>query len=189
MPPNVKLICGILTADADLLEQARERLDAIFGPVDVADGPWLFDTTAYYTNEMGAGLCRWFVAYTRLVSPGRLAEIKHTTNRLEADLADQYRTLTCRRPVNLDPGYVALDKLVLATTKNHAHRMYIGDRMYGEVTLRYADRRWQPWPWTYPDYARETYHPFLTRARDALHDQLKADDISDNIEERTSCPS
>jgi hypothetical protein len=184
-PPNAKLICGILTADDDLLTEARRRLDRIFGPVDITDGPWPFDTTDYYTDEMGIGLRRWFVAFSQLVPPDRLAEIKHATNRIESDLADHHRTPTRRRPVNLDPGYVALEKLVLATTKNHAHRIYIGDRMYGEVTLRYTDGRWQPWPWTFPDYARETYHPFLTRARDALHAQLN----TVGAEERDPCPS
>ena len=92
---------------------------------------------------------------------GRLADIKRQTNAWEAE----YAALGLHpepRPLNLDPGYITLAKLVLASTKDHAHRIYLGDGIYAEVTLAYRDRRWQPLEWTYPDYRRDDYQQFFT---------------------------
>ena len=93
---------------------------------------------------------------------------------LEARLADDCLRPPDQRVVNLDPGYIGLSKLVLATTKDHAHRIYIQRGIYAEVTLRYIKGAWSPWPWTYPDYAAETYHPFFMRVRERLVEQLDA---------------
>ena len=71
-------------------------------------------------------------------------------------------------PLNLDPGYVTLAKLVLASTKDHAHRIYLADCIYAEVTLSYRGGAWQPFEWTYPDYRRADFHVFFTRCRELL---------------------
>ena len=52
---------------------------------------------------------------------------------------------------------------MLASTKDHAHRIYLGDGIYAEVTLAYRQRQWQPLEWTYPDYRRDDYQEFFTR--------------------------
>jgi hypothetical protein len=92
------------------------------------------------------------VTFGRLVDPADLAAIKQQTNDLEWSLAQGEH-----RRVNIDPGYVSLGKLVLASTKDHGHRLYLGWGIYGEVTLTYQQGRFRPWPWTYPDYASDRY--------------------------------
>jgi len=167
-----KLIVGMLSNDVDLLHRARQLLSRLFGPVDLESDLWPFDVTDYYEPEMGPGLQRQFLSFEALIQPGRLAHIKHTTNDLEARICRECAVPPEFRRVNLDPGYVTLGKLVLATTKDRAHRVYLAEGIYAEVTLRFEKGQWRAWPWTYPDYAADTYHAFLTRVRQRLAEQL-----------------
>ena len=146
-PLPVKLIASMFTAGGELLEEAKARLSQEFGPVDYESELLPFDHTTYYAAEFGGNLKRRFVAFEELVHPGRLAEIKLLTNALEMERAPEGKRL-----INIDPGYVSQSKLVLATTKNHAHRIYLGQGIYAEVTLHFRDSTFRPWPWTYPDY-------------------------------------
>jgi len=123
-----------------------------------------FDFTDYYTPEMGAGLLRKFVTHERLVSPGDLAAIKVATNEMEATLAATLQA-DVPRPVNLDPGTLDGSKLILATTKDYAHRIYLAQGIYAEVTLIYHKGGYQPTPWTYRDYCSEPYRAFFATAR------------------------
>jgi hypothetical protein len=173
-PQPVKLICGLIGGDVDLLNRARQLLRRRFGPVDLESDLWSFDETDYYEAEMGPGLKRLFLSFEQPSHPEALAGIKHETNAIEEKIAEQCAALDIPRPVNLDPGYVDLAKLVLATTKDRSHRIYIGQRMYAEVTLHFENGRWQPWPWTYPDYRRAEYHEFFARVRERLVAQRRA---------------
>ena len=183
--PPVKLICGLLSGDVDLLRRARQLLVRRFGPHDLESAIWPFDHTDYYAEEMGPGLQRQFISFERLIRPDLLAEIKHDTNALEEELSRQCMALGILRPVNLDPGYVDLSKLVLATTKDRSHRIYVGQRIFAEVTLHFVAGRWQTWPWTYPDYQRPEYHAFFTQVRERLRQQRE---IAAAAEERHSAP-
>jgi hypothetical protein len=58
--------------------------------------------------------------------------------------------------------------LVLASTKDHAHRLYLRDGIYAEVTLAYRAKRWQPLEWTYPDFRRDDFQQFFTACREHL---------------------
>jgi hypothetical protein len=172
-PRQVKLICGMIGADPDLMRRARKMMTREFGETDATSDIWPFDATDYYEPEMGPDLKRWFVSFADLVSPERIAEFKRWTMDLEGRLAEDCLRPRDQRVVNLDPGYVAPSKLVLATTKDHAHRIYLERGIYAEVTLQYTKGRWVAWPWTYPDYAAETYHPFLLSVRNRLMEQLE----------------
>lgn len=169
LPEPVKLVVSILGGDVALLEEAEAALQEAFGPVDYRSGLFPFHHTAYYEPEMGPDLKRRIVAFQRLVDPGDLPAIKRRTNALEG-----WWTVEGKRRVNLDPGYVDLGKLVLASTKNHAHRIYLGQGIYAEVTLHYRGGRFQPWPWTYPDYASEEYCRLFGEIRALYQAQLRA---------------
>lgn len=170
-PQPVKLICGLLSGDVDLLRRAAQLLQRHFGPVDLESEVGPFDQTDYYRAEMGPDLKRWFVSFERLARPDMLAHVKHETNEIEQQIGGQCAGLEIPRPVNLDPGYVDLGKLVLATTKDRSHRIYIGEHIYAEVTLHFQNGQWQAWPWTYPDYRQRQYHEFFMRVRDRLRAQ------------------
>ena len=124
-PNPVKLIVGILAANNQCLNTAAEAFTDKFGTPDFTSEVWPFDKTDYYKEQMGPRILRQFISIDRLIDPGRLAKIKHQTNKIERKLARALR-LPLPRPVNLDPGIIEPSKLVLATTKNYSHRIYIG---------------------------------------------------------------
>ena len=172
-PKPVKLIIGILAADELSLKTAVEAVGKKFGQIDCTSGVWPFDTTDYYEQQAGENILRQFVSITKLIHPGKLAKIKHRTNKLEKKLAEKLE-MDLPRPVNLDPGYIGASKLVLATTKNYSHRMYIGEQMFAEVTLIFAKGGWSPLPYTYPDYRQQKYFDFFNEVRKKLLEQLKS---------------
>jgi hypothetical protein len=168
-PQPVKLMCSILAGEPALIEAAQQALAERWGALDFVSDLLPFEHTDYYAAEMGPALCRKIVAFERLIDPGDLPDIKIATNELE-----RLWTVSNRRKVNLDPGYLSLAKLVLATTKDHSHRIYLRDGIYGEVTLRFRQGRFQPWEWTYPDYASPTFCAMFDALRARYLTQLHA---------------
>lgn len=154
------------------MQRAAQLLQKHFGTTDLVSDVCPFDMTDYYEIEMGEDLERQFVSFERLVNPGVLPSVKHITNDLERRISRDCSVYEERRLVNLDPGYLTLSKLVLATTKDFSHRVFVGDGIYAESTLHYHDGRWQAWPWTYPDYADSRYHAFFDQVRRLLKSKL-----------------
>ena len=172
VPKPVKLIVGILAADHKCVYTAADVLADKFGRIDFTSDIWPFDKTDYYKDQTGPRILRQFISIERLIDPGKLAKIKHKTNKLEQKLAKSL-ALPLPRPVNLDPGIIEPSKLVLATTKNYSHRIYIGNKMYAEVTLIYDKGRWCPLEHSYPDYRQQCYFDFFEKVRERLLEQLK----------------
>ena len=168
-PQPVKLVVSLLTGELGLLGRARESLSAVFGAVDFASELLPFEHTDYYAAEFGPGLQRQIITFEQLIPPMTLPAIKRQTNDLEWSFAE-----ADRRRINVDPGYLSLNKLVLATTKDHAHRLYLGHGIYGEVTLSYQRGHFRPWPWTYPDYGSERYCLLFEQLRVRYRLQLRA---------------
>jgi len=167
-PASVKLIASLLTGEMGLLPEVRAALVQAFGPTDLESEILPFDHTDYYAAEFGPALQRQFVTFERLISPEELPAVKRQANELEQSFAQEGR-----RRVNIDPGYVSLSKLVLATTKDHAHRLYLGQGIYGEVTLAYQQGRFRPWPWTYADYASDRYCALFMEIRKRYKVQIR----------------
>lgn len=166
-PVRVKWVCGILAADSGLLEEARDGLRGLLGDIDSSSGVWPFDATDYYADEMGPKLLRQFVSFAAAGDPGELARIKLATNEME----DQYSVVAegvARRRVNLDPGYLTPSKLVLATTKDFSHRIYLRDGIYAEMTLSFNKDGIQAHPWTYADYRSRLFEPFFLDLRQTM---------------------
>ena len=167
-----KFIVGILAIEEELLPVARELITQHLGAIDLCSPVWPFTRTKYYAEEMSDTLCRQFVSLAKLADPDRLIDMKLGANRIE--LADaQSRGRGRRRAINLDPGYITPAKLVLATTKDYSHRVYLGRGIYAETTLNFHAGSWEAWPWTYPDYADLTYHAFFVQVRERLSEQLR----------------
>jgi hypothetical protein len=171
-PSPVLLIVAASSRYAAALDWARERSVKQFGQVALASDAFDFTETDYYTPTMGADLKKQFFAFERLIDAAALADIKRQTNQWEAEYAALGRHAE-PRPLNLDPGYITPAKLVLASTKDHAHRIYLRDGIFAEVTLAYRGGRWQPLEWTYPDYRRADYQSFFTQCREVFHDKAK----------------
>ncbi|MEM7312454.1 MAG: DUF4416 family protein, partial [Planctomycetota bacterium] len=120
---------------------------------------------------MGPELKKTFFAFERLVPADSMPESKLASNVAELEYAD-LSTHDESRPLNIDPGHLNQGKFLLATTKDHAHRIYLGQSIYAEITLRYQKGRWQPWEWTYPDYCREDFLAWFTQAREVYRKLL-----------------
>ena len=171
-PDPVKLIVGILAADDECLRLAREAVIAKFGAADMVSEAFPFTQTSYYKDEAGENILRQFVSFQKLIDPGELATIKIRSNKLEEKLAKMADT-DLPRPINLDPGIVEPSKLILASTKNFSHRIYIGDNMYAELTLSYCKGVWNSFSYTFPDFKEDRYHGFLSSVREKLVSQLR----------------
>jgi hypothetical protein len=168
-PKPAKLIIGLIMQDRALIEQLTAALSASYGLPDLVSAWMPFDYTTYYEPEMGAHLVRRMLAFKNLVRQDDLPAIKLTTNRLE----EKY-TKVGRRRVNIDPGYLLLERLVLASGKNFSHRIYLADGIYADLTLVYQHGAFQKLPWTYPDYADHPMLAFLQQVRRKYAVDLKA---------------
>ncbi len=159
-PQPAKLVIGIFTTDQQLINPVLTNLTKLFGEIDLAS-PWIpFDYTSYYEREMGPGLMRRMTAFKPLIAQEDLAEIKLKTNALEQEFS-----IKDKRCVNIDPGFMLRERFVLATGKNFAHRIYIGNRIYADLTLIFQKGSFQSLPWTYPDYKAPGMQSFLYQVR------------------------
>jgi hypothetical protein len=170
----VKLIIGLIFQEEAALKQASAcfKAEAIlahkFGKIDFSSPTLAFRHTDYYENEFGKNLKRRFISFSKLISIEKLAEIKNTTNKVEFRLSRNNRRL-----VNIDPGYLDLSKLILATTKDYKHRIGLGKGIYAEVTLFYQDKTFKPWEWTYRDYQTPEYISIFNQIREIYAAQIK----------------
>jgi hypothetical protein len=156
----------------DALDWARSWCESTWGPIALESDRFDFDETDYYDQSMGPEQQKTFFAFDRLMGPGELAERKLASNQAELAYAAEHPA-EFARPLNLDPGYITEGKLLLASTKNHAHRIYLDQGIYAEITLRYRGGGWQPWEWTYPDYQRADFQAFFDRCRSHLRQRLR----------------
>jgi hypothetical protein len=166
-PAPVLLIVAASSRYDSALDWGRSQCESQFGTLSHISEPFDFTETNYYAPTMGGELKKQFVAFERLIDPGQLPAIKRQTNEWEATYAALNRHPE-PRPLNLDPGYITPAKLVLASTKDHAHRIYLHDGIHAEITLTYRQRKWQPMEWTYPDYRRDDFQQFFTQCREWL---------------------
>lgn len=159
-PPLARLVISLIAGREDLRQTALVMLIRRFGPLNYLSAPLDFGYTNYYQAEMGPGLNRRLAAFERLVDPLRLKVIKRICMSLEGDLSQGRR-----RTVNLDPGLLTADALVLATHKPRGHRVCLEQGIHAEVTLLYHQGDFQDLPWTYQDYAGPELKEILGRLR------------------------
>jgi len=168
-PAPAKLVIGLFMKEQTLIRPLTEILVSRFGRLDMVS-PWLaFDFTGYYAAEMGVPLFRRMLTFKELISQERLPEIKLDTNDIEKRYAENGR-----RRVNIDPGYLLLERFVLATGKNFTHRIYIGKGIYADLTLIYTRGNFQTLSWTYPDYRDSKMIRHLHQIRHRYTIDLKA---------------
>ncbi len=163
-PRPVKLLIALLSADTIFFTEAEKDLAKTYGPIDFASEVFPWDLTAYYREEMGENLLRRFIAFEHLIPPEELVRIKLETNEKERLLSGATSDDEPRR-INLDPGYIDETKLVLASTKDQAHRLYLSQGIYAEVTLLYHHKAFHPFIYTYEDYRWPQTHEFLKKVR------------------------
>ncbi|MDR1745397.1 MAG: DUF4416 family protein [Planctomycetota bacterium] len=171
-PEQALFFVGILASGSRELALAADALEREFGPANSGSRVWAFDNTGYYRDELGPAPIRAFLAWDGLFSSDRIGHRKIATNRLEQELASAAAG-DLSRPVNLDPGYLTLAKVVLASAKNYAHRIHLHDSIYAEITLQYKQGCFHVLPWTFPDYASGKYDAFFLGLRQRLEREAR----------------
>jgi hypothetical protein len=161
------LFIGTLYSDTEICDCSKKILEKHFGDILLVSPSMPWDYSSYYKEELGNSLFRQFIFFKTLIDPGILADIKLNTNAIEEALSSGGK-----RCINLDPGYLTLSKIVLASTKNYAHRIYIGKGIYAEVTLIYKGGTYKPYLYTYRDYQDKTYIDIFMNARAILKKML-----------------
>ncbi|MDP2920870.1 MAG: DUF4416 family protein [Candidatus Omnitrophota bacterium] len=179
-PGKVKLIIGMLAKDKKLFKDAERFFIRDFGPIDYKSPALNFNYTDYYKEEMSSPLKRVFISFKKPIPPEKIADIKLLTNSIEQKFAIRTNSSRLRsknivrasgasrelkRRINIDPGYISDSKLILATTKDYFHRIYLRNGIYGEVTLRWRKGGFEPFEWTYPDYKSTEYITILNTIR------------------------
>jgi hypothetical protein len=168
-PQPVKLIVSLFTGEEKLITAVSEELSQVYGKIDFMSACIPFTMTDYYKTEMGEGLLRRLITFEELIGPERLPEVKRYTDKLETN----YTKCEGNRAINIDPGYLTLYQLILATNKRFSHRLYLRDKVYADLTLIYKKKSFQPLAWTFPDYGSAQIIEILNRLRERYRKQLK----------------
>lgn len=164
----MKLIIGFIFKNEKVIERAKLLLKKRFGEIDFESETLDFKHTDYYCAEFGQDLKRRFISFKKLISPEDLPETKIATNKIEEKLSFKGSRL-----INIDPGYLDLAKLILASTKDYKHRIYLNQGIFAEVTLFYQNKTFKPWEWTYPDYQTDEYIAIFNQIRGIYATQIK----------------
>jgi len=167
-PKPVKFFASIIMKDTATLQRIEERLLSSIGTIEERTPFMPFVHTRYYEKEMGAPLMRCFLLFTPLLKREMLPSIKLQTNDIESTLS-----VEGKRRVNIDPGYIALEHVILATTKGYTHRIYIENGIFADLTLMFYDGTYRPLDWTYPDYRNDDIISFFNHWRERLKQQIK----------------
>lgn len=167
----VKLFVGVLVSDPALFVEVEEQLVDAFGPIDHRSERLPVEENDHYSLEMGDFIDRMLFSFENLIEADGLAATKIWTDQMEQSYRS--RAHNASRPVNLDPGYVEQPKVVLASTKNFYHRVYLSQGVFAEVTMHFKNNTYQFFPWTHPDYKTFDYQEFFLRMRQIYRTQLK----------------
>ena len=168
IPEPAQVVVSILTSQDQYIDILRSLLIGHLGPIEEERGPLEFEFTPYYDKELGQGIKRWIWSFFDLVDRSELVRIKCLTNQLEHSYANHGR-----RNFNLDPGLVTLGNFVLATGKNNAHRIYLDEGIFADLTLVFRSGTYKPLEWTYPDYADRQLIGILNSIRETYKCKLK----------------
>jgi len=168
---SAKLICGMISGREDAFRMGEERLIERFGPIDLKSPLFPFAGTDYYEKEMGPALKRGFLSFERLVPPDGLSAIKLQTNALEGEVRAA-AAADCR-VLNLDPGILTSSALIMATTKNFAHRVPLSGGIYAHLELLFVKTGVKTLEWTYPDFRSGHYWRFFLDVRKSYLDRIR----------------
>ena len=168
-PEPAKLFMSLIVVEKDVFHQGVKDLRSSFGETDTVSERFPFDFTDYYAPEMGKPLFRHFITFEPLIPIPILPDIKQATNRLE----QKYAAPDGKRRMNIDPGYLCLEHVILATTKGYTHRPYLRDGIYADLELIFRDQSFQPLEWTYPDYRQEVVIRLFNQFRKEYLENLR----------------
>jgi hypothetical protein len=157
------LFVGCLFSAIDVFDLAEPVLRKQFGEILFKSPfiPWNF--SEYYDDELKPPILRKFLFFRDLIDPPSLVDAKLATIEIEARFSTNGK-----RSINIDPGYLTLAKVVLASRKNYSHRINLGRGVFAELELFYKDDRFNPMPYTYNDYRDDIFTGIFMQARQLM---------------------
>lgn len=167
-PNRVKLFMGLIYQPNSAMEELSVKLEGKLSKIDFKSVEIPFDHSSYYEKEMGSGLKRGIITFEGLIKRTEIVEIKAFTNKLE-----EVFSYEGNRTINIDPGYIAQEHLILATGKGYSHRPYLGSGVYADLTLIYKGNEYRTLEWTYPDYGNEEMRTLFKSFRKHYVKQLQ----------------
>lgn len=175
-PLPVKLFIALTYHDSNVYNTILEGLKEKFGSIDEAYHYDFSQFTDHYEDEIGKPLKKTIVTFDSLIAKDEFPELKIYSNQIEKKNADE-NEYPIKRNINIDPGYLTEAKVVLMTTKNFSHRIYISKGIFGELALNFRGESFSKNSWTYPDYASTEIIEFFNDVRERYRKQLA--DIAD----------
>lgn len=158
--PLVKKILALLVprGDENVCRAAFDLLEEKWGRPERVSKRFPFVWTNYY-EEIAPQLDRIFFSYPGMYPISKLPDWKNESCVIEKMTGESRR-------VNLDPGTIDGARLVLASTKGQAHRVYLRDGIFCEVTLCRRKGRWENFFYTFPDFRSGCYDEWLELVRE-----------------------
>lgn len=167
MQDLAKPIAGILTSRKDRLDEVIFALADYFGPADIV-GEWReFNHTNYYEDEMGKNLFRVFVSFEKLVAPEIAVKFKGFAKKVEESFRENGA-----RVVNIDPGYLDANKVILITGKHGGHKIALETGVWADFLLWY-NKGWVALPWAFPDFRDGGLFPLFAKMRARFKTQAR----------------
>ncbi|MDD5253999.1 MAG: DUF4416 family protein [Candidatus Nanoarchaeia archaeon] len=167
-PKKVKLFCGILYLREEDLSLILKKLEKKFGSIEEMSLPYDFVFTSYYEPEFGKNLKKRFVVFKKLIDPKNISNIKLFTNNLENKVVKRGK-----RKINIDPGYISVDQLILPTAKPRPHRIYLEKGVYADHTYIFKKNEVITFQHTFPDFKQNFVKEFFLNLRRKYLNQLK----------------
>lgn len=171
-PKPVRFFVSIIYQENGLMPEMEKKLISFFGKILSRTVPVPFLHTGYYEKEMGPSLLRYFLLFKPLRAREELPFIKLKTNEFEACTSAEGK-----RTINIDPGYITLEQVILATTKGYTHRVYLGAGIFADLTLTFTNGTFKALPWTYPDYGSPEMISLLNQWRNEYKKDLRGESL------------
>ncbi|MBF0473638.1 MAG: DUF4416 family protein [Nitrospirae bacterium] len=163
-PERGLLFSGLLYSDTFVYSQTIPVLKDMFGEIYYESPALSWSHSNFYKEELGLPILRRFIFFDGIYDPSRLADSKLIANNIE-----QQFSIDGKRRINIDPGYMTLAKVVLASTKNYSHRIYLDKGIFAELTLINIKGKFQPLLFTYPDFKETPTLDIFHHVRNMAH--------------------
>lgn len=166
-PEPGRLIISTIYSSVDALADTLRRLERRFGRVENETSGQKCNCREVYHEEMGNDLKIRFFSFEKPVPRSDLPEIKTMCRKIESNFSDHIEDYMFRT-VNIDPGIMTRDNLIMAAARDLKQRVYLSDGVFAELTLIYSKGCFNRLPWTHADFCTEEAEDFFRHVRDSL---------------------
>ena len=143
-------------SNREILRESLSELIKIFGEIEELNAEYDFDFTKYYQEEFGDKLLKRFVCFKEPIKKEDLVDIKMQTNIIE----NRFR-VNGDRQINIDPGYLDNDCLVMASNKKMSFKSQLSDGIYAHKLLEFKQGKVITFFHTFQDYTLEENKRFF----------------------------